>query len=391
MTTGLTSDQVQIVLVAAACAVGVGAVGLGAAWLVRHRSIRWQLGLIVVVSVGSVLAGVVAVARMMFISPHDREVVSLVAGVSGLVGLVVALALGAAIRRWSAALREGARRLDAQGSYVADPRGPSELQALAAELERTGERLAQSRLREARLEESRRELVSWVSHDLRTPLAGMRAMTEALEDGLASDPARYHRQIRAEVDRMVRMVDDLFELSRIHAGVLRLRPETVLLGDVVSEAIAGADPVARARSVHLGGQVDDGIEVTADAAALSRVITNLVMNAIRHTPADGSVEIRGRRVDDGAAPTVELSVSDQCGGLSEDDMGRVFDLAWRGGGAARTPAPESGDTVGEPGAGLGLAIVKGIVEAHRGAVHVENLGLGGSAPAGCRFHVRLPG
>ncbi len=156
-----------------------------------------------------------------------------------------------------------AASLDTRGTYVADPRGPSELQALSAELARTSERLAESRQRETRLEESRRELVAWVSHDLRTPLAGMRAMTEALEDGLAVDPARYHRQIRAEVDRMVRMVDDLFELSRIHAGVLRISPETVMLGDLVSEAIAGADPMARARGVRLGGSVEDGVEVTA--------------------------------------------------------------------------------------------------------------------------------
>src|SRR5690349_22455593 len=123
----MTDDQVQIVLVAAACAVGVGVLGLAAAWLVRHRSIRWQLGLIVVVSIGSVLAGVVAVSRLMFISHHDWEVVSLVAAVAGVVALVVALALGAAISRWSETLRQGARTLDLHGSYVADPRGPSEL------------------------------------------------------------------------------------------------------------------------------------------------------------------------------------------------------------------------------------------------------------------------
>jgi signal transduction histidine kinase len=235
-------------------------------------------------------------------------------------------------------------------------------------------------LRAARLEDSRRELVSWVSHDLRTPLAGMRAMTEALEDGMAEDPARYHRQIRAEVDRMVRMVDDLFELSRIHAGVLTLSPETVALTDVVSEALAGADPVARARSVRLGGSVEQGLAVTADPVGLSRVISNLVMNAVRHTPADGTVEIRGRSVPDG----VELSVSDQCGGMSEKDLERVFDLAWRGG-AARTP-DRTEELAGVAGAGLGLAIVRGIVEAHRGVVRVEN-----RAPVGCRFLVRLPG
>jgi signal transduction histidine kinase len=375
----VSSDELQILLVASSCAVGVGLAGLALAWAIRQRSIFWQLALVVGVAIGSVLAGVVAIARLMFISSHDRGVVTLVSVVSGVVAILVAVAVGAAISRWSAALREDARRLDTHGSFVGARRGPSELQALSAELARTSRRLEESRLREARLEGSRRELVSWVSHDLRTPLAGMRAMAEALEDGMVEDPARYHRQIRAEVDRMVRMVDDLFELSRIHAGVLTLNPETVALTDVVSEAIAGADPMARARSVRLGGSVEQGLAVTADPIGLSRVMTNLVMNAVRHTAADGTVEIRGRSVPDG----VELSVSDQCGGISETDMERVFDLAWRGG-SARTP--DRGDELtGVGGAGLGLAIVKGIVEAHRGVVQVENV-----AAVGCRFLVRLP-
>jgi len=374
----VSSDQVQILLVAAGCAVGVGLLGLLAAWVIRQRSIVWQLALIVVVAIGSALAGVVAISQLMFISPHDREVVTIVMAASGLVAVLVALAVGGAIARWSEALRRDARLLDAHGSYVAEKRGPSELQALSEELARTSDRLEESRLRELQLESSRRELVSWVSHDLRTPLAGMRAMTEALEDGMAEDPQRYHRQIRAEVDRMVRMVDDLFELSRIHAGVLTMAREPVALRDVVSEAIAGADPVARARSVRLGGRVEEGIEVIADADGLSRVMTNLIMNAIRHTPADGSVEIHARAVDDG----VELSVTDECGGLSEEDMHRVFDVAWRGA-PARTPD--------DSGAGLGLAIVKGIVEAHRGVVRVENVPHDEAGePAGCRFLVTLP-
>jgi signal transduction histidine kinase len=375
----VSADQLQILLVATSCAVAVGLAGLVVAWAIRQRPIFWQLALVVGVAIGSVLAGVVAIARLMFISSHDRGVVTMVSAVSGLVALLVAVAVGVAIARWSKALREDARLLDAHGSFVSAPRGPSELQALSAELERTSRRLEESRLREARLEGSRRELVSWVSHDLRTPLAGMRAMTEALEDGMADDPARYHRQIRAEVDRMVRMVDDLFELSRIHAGVLTLTQETVALTDVVSEALAGADPVARARSVRLGGSVEQGLAVTADPVGLSRVLTNLVMNAVRHTPADGTVEIRGRSVPDG----VELSVSDQCGGIAEKDLERVFDLAWRGG-AGRTP-DRAEELAGVSGAGLGLAIVRGIVEAHHGVVRVEN-----QAPVGCRFLVRLP-
>jgi signal transduction histidine kinase len=197
-------------------------------------------------------------------------------------------------------------------------------------------------------------------------------MTEALEDGLAEDPGRYHRQMRAEVDRMVRMVDDLFELSRIHAGVIPLDVQTVELGDVVSEAIAGADPVARAKGVRLGGSVESGVQVRADPAGLSRVVANLVMNAIRHTPADGSVQITGRSVGDG----IEIGVADGCGGIPDDDLPRVFEVAWRGS-HARTPAEDSG-------AGLGLAIVKGLVEAYDGRVEVHN------QPPGCRFLVRLP-
>jgi signal transduction histidine kinase len=378
----MTSDQLQILLVATLCAVGVGVVGLGVAWAIRRSSFFWQLAVVVGVAIGSVLAGVVAIARMMFISDHDRGVVMWVAAMAGLVALLVAAALGAAVARWSEALRRDARRLATQGPFAAEQRGPSELQALSVELARTSERLEESRLREARLEASRRELVSWVSHDLRTPLAGMRAMTEALEDGMVDDPARYHHQIRAEVDRMVRMVDDLFELSRLNSGTLTMVPETVELRDVVSEAIAGADPVARARSVRLGGSVEEGLAVSADADGLSRVMTNLIINAIRHTPADGAVEIRGRAFADG----VELSVSDQCGGIPDADVDRVFDVAWRGT-AGRTPDP-SEELVGQ-GAGLGLAIVKGIVEAHHGVVQVENVSANGS-PSGCRFLVRLP-
>jgi signal transduction histidine kinase len=214
--------------------------------------------------------------------------------------------------------------------------------------------------------------VAWVSHDLPTPLAGLRAMAEALADGLAEDPSRYHRRMLAEVDRMALMVDDLFELSRIHAGTLQLSLQPDGLRDLVSETIAGATVVARARHVEVGGNIAPELEVVADPGALSRVVGNLVMNAIRHTPSDGVVVVDGRPDGD----VVELSVTDACGGIDEQDLGRVFDVAWRGD-QARTPEPYAG-------AGLGLAIVKGLVEAHRGSVAVAN------HEGGCRFVVRLP-
>ena len=372
----MTKDQVDIALIAAAWAGGAGVLGLAVVWVFRRRSVRWITGAVAVVAVLAVLAGMVGTANAMFLSGHDFDVVLLVALVAGAVAMAIGAIVGSAISGYSHALQDEARRFGDSGEFTSGSRGPAELRSLADELARTSHRLQESREREERLEESRRELVAWVSHDLRTPLAGLRAMTEALEDGMVDDPSRYHRQIRAEVDRMVRMVDDLFELSRIHAGNLRLSLEPVVLGDLVSEAIASADPVARARGVRLGGGVDDGLEVVGDAAELSRVVGNLLMNAIRHTPADGVVEVVGRSGPDG----VELSVTDGCGGLSEEDMQRAFDVAWQGT-AARTP-----DVAGVfgSGAGLGLAIVKGIVEAHQGRVTVHN------QMPGCRFLVHLP-
>src|SRR4051794_30282448 len=416
----MTRGQVDLVLIAAAWSAGAGVLGLCVVYLFRRRSLRWLTGSVAVVAVVAVLAGMVGTANAMFLSGHDFGVLIWVALVAGVVAVGAGAAPGAAIppgwgapptalflpgpawggwfggawgagvgggpagaaggraiAGWSPALQADARRFGESGEFSSSgERGPVELQRLADELARTSRTLQDSRAREARLEESRRELVAWVSHDLRTPLAGLRAMTEALEDGLADDPSRYHRQIRAEVDRMVRMVDDLFELSRIHAGNLSLSLEPVLLGDVVSEAIASADPVARARGVRLGGGVEEGLEVVADSAELSRVVGNLVMNAIRHTPSDGVVEVVGRSGPRG----VELSVTDGCGGLSEEDMQRAFDVAWQG---SRARTPDAAGVFGS-GAGLGLAIVKGIVEAHSGEVSVAN------HDPGCRFLVSLP-
>jgi len=372
----MTRDQVDIVLITTAWAASVGVLGLLLGYLTRRRSFRWSITLVALVAVVAVIAGVIGTANAMFLSGHDFEVVLLVCLVAGVVAVAFALAVGAAVVRGSRAVQASARLFGESGEYVAPDAGPAELHELSTELARTSERLRESRERERRTEESRRQLVAWVSHDLRSPLAGLRAMTEALEDGLAEEPARYYAQMTSEVDRMVRMVDDLFELSRIHAGVLSLSLQSVPLEDLVSEAIAGADPVARAAGVRLGGSVDQGVTVRADPAGLSRVVANLVTNAIRHTPADGVVSVTGRTVDDG----VELAVADGCGGIPESDLPRVFDVAWRG---THARTPEVDQTQGT-GAGLGLAIVKGIVEAHHGKVQVVN------ETPGCRFLVRLP-
>ena len=375
----MTRDQVTVVLIAAAYSAAIGVVGLAVGWLTRARSFRWLLSLVAVVAVAAVVAGVVGTARAMFLSDHDFGVVLLVCLVASLVALAFAVAMAMAVVRSSRLLREGARHFAESNAYQQDRVGPAELREVADELAATSARLFEAHQREERLETSRRELVSWVSHDLRTPLAGLRAMTDALEDGMVEDPGRYHRQMRVEIDRMVRMVDDLFELSRIQAGVLQLEPQPMALRDVVSEAIAGADPVARAARIRLGGTVEETAIVNADPAGLTRVVANLVMNAIRHTPPEGVVTIQGRRILEGQQARIELSVLDQCGGIPEPDLERLFDLAWRGT-AARTPV----QPIAGAGAGLGLAIVKGIVEAHHGQVSVHN------QDPGCRFVVTLP-
>jgi signal transduction histidine kinase len=253
---------------------------------------------------------------------------------------------------------------------------PAELATLAAELQAMSKRLDEARARERSLDASRRELVAWVSHDLRTPLAGLRAVAEALEDGLALDEVtrtRYHRALRIETERLAHLVDELFELSVIQAGALRLQVERTSLGDLVSDEIAAAALAARTKRVRVEGRVNGPApEIELSPPEVGRVLRNLLENAIRHTPSDGSVWVE-TGVEDGGA---FVSVSDECGGIPEPDLRRVFDPSFRGE-AARTPRPDGG-------AGLGLAIARGIIEAHRGEISVHNEG------AGCRFTVRLP-
>jgi signal transduction histidine kinase len=311
-----------------------GAAGLRVA---RGRSIAVHIGLLLAVTVAAVVAGVVTVARAMFLSPHDLQVVLITVAAAAAVSLAVGVAFG--------------RRLAASAVWA-----------------------AQARERERRLEAGRRELVAWVSHDLRTPLAGMRAMVEALEDGVVDDPetvAEYHRRIRIEADRVARLVDDLFELSRINAGALQLAISSVPLADIVSDAISATAPFAASRGIRIVADETGWPVVRGSEPELARVVANLLVNSVRYTPADGTVRVNAGRDRDEAW----LAVSDSCGGIPEGDLARVFDVAFRGE-RARTPASAGG--------GLGLAIVRGLVEAHGGRVDAHNTG------TGCRFVVRIP-
>ena len=368
------SAQAQIVLIAAGCAGAVGTLGIGASWLLRRASLRLSLQAASAIAVLAVVAGTLGTANAMFISQHDLRVIGMVCVVAGLVAFGFSWLLGRHVEAGSLALRRAARALGQEETGFSAPPGPmaAELAALSEELAATAGKLRDSRERERRVERSRRQLVAWVSHDLRTPLAGLRAMAEALEDGIATDPDRYHRQIRAEVTRLSAMVEDLFELSRIESGTLSLSLDSIEAGDLVSDTVASMEAVARARGVRLAGQADSALLIQADTRELSRALSNLVTNAIRHTPQDGHVQVTATAEGE----DVLMTVTDGCGGIPEADLASVFDTAWRGT-RARTPEADGG-------AGLGLAIVRGIVEAHQGRVSVVNTG------DGCRFEVRLP-
>lgn len=321
-----------------------GALGVAALRFTRRATIRAQAIVVALASTVAVAGGVIASASAMFLSGHDLRALLVLLPPAAAVGVAAALVLGDRVR----------------------------------EIQLETVRLEEANQRDRAVDASRRELVAWVSHDLRTPLAAIRAMVEALEDGLVKDEEtekRYYRTLRQEADRLAGLVDDLFELSRINAGALQLQMERVVLSDLVSDALAGASPVAARRGVHLVGEpsmADAGLELIASTPEVLRVLRNLLDNAIHHTPAEGTVQVQVHV--DGLDAVV--TVSDACGGIPLPDLDRVFDMAFRGD-AARSPA-------GEPGAGLGLAIARGLVEAHHGQIAVEN------RDNGCAFTVRLP-
>lgn len=348
--------------------------------VLRHASLAVQASVAALAPVLAVTVALLGTAATMFISTHDLRALLVVTVAAGTVGLVTALALGQRVARASQRLGDLAQRIGDDGAAAVPDEaagGPSELRRLSAELEAALTRLAETREQAAAAEDSRRQLVAWVSHDLRTPLSGIRAMVEALEDGVVTDPetvARYYRTMGRETDRLAGLVGDLFELSRIQAGALHLELEKIALDELVSDAVAGVSLAATTKGVHLRGDVASPTPVVElSIPEMARVVRNLLDNAIRHTPRGGTVWVEAALDDDRAAALV--SVRDGCGGIPDPDLGRVFELAYRGD-AARTP--------GDGGAGLGLAVARGLVEAHRGDITVRNEG------QGCRFTIRLP-
>jgi signal transduction histidine kinase len=369
---------IGLLVISATSSVVVTAGGLALLRAVRRRPLRDAALIVALTPVLTVMVAATVATVSMFLSKDQFGILIATVLLAGFGGVVTSMVLARTLMRGSDALRAAATALSRGEPYISPTGTPSaELEALAAELALAHGRLDEARRHERAIEDSRRELIAWVSHDLRTPLAGIRAMAEALEDNVVftdEDRSLYHRRIRVEVDRLARMVDDLFELSRIHAGALQLSMHQMALSDVVHDAVATAAPVAAAKGITLVEQpsATSAPSVDVDPLAMTRVVGNLLGNAIRHTPDDGTVDIAISNDD----KSVYLSISDECGGIAADDIDRVFEVAFRGT-PARTPVPDGG-------AGLGLAIARGIVNAHNGRIGAENVG------PGCRFTIALP-
>lgn len=365
-------DLFTIVAVVLSWALAIGALTVVLQRLLRRTSIVVQILLVVLATVAILVAGMVSAFNAMFISEADLQVMWFILAIASVVAAVVAVLLGVGLARNTNRLAGDAARIG-RGEPVAPQRKmTSELSALAAELAATSHKLEESRQREQAVEAARRELVAWVSHDLRTPLASMRAMAEALEDGVAEDVSGYHQRIIGQADQMAVLVNDLLELSKIQAGTLVLDHQQLDLYDVVSDVIADLAPVAASRAIAINGDAVAPTIVVADGASLSRAIRNVILNGILYSVHGSTVSVA---VTSTAGEAV-VEVRDGCGGIPVEDLPRMLTAGWQKD-TGRTKSRYSG-------AGVGLSMVNGIIQAHRGALEVANI------DGGCRFLMRIP-
>ncbi len=333
--------EFEAVALAAGTAAAVGVVGAIATVALARRSVAFATAMGPVVVVASMAAGIYVTAEAMFLSANDFTLISLVLATCVPIAFVCGFFLYRAVRRIDTSATQA----------VAD------------------------RERDRSLAASRREVISWASHDLKSPLAGIRIMAEALEDGIVSDPADYHRRIRHESDRMNRMVDDLLEMSRLNQGDADSVRTVVDLTEVTRDVVRSQQVVAEQQDVTVTMSESEPVSVTVDPARIERAVANVVRNAILYTPSGGSVHVGIERTE-GTGRTVHLDVSDTCGGLSAEDVNRMFDPGWRGS-ASRTPQAGAG-------IGVGLTITQAIVGEAGGRIEVENF------REGCRVRLALP-
>lgn len=353
---------------------GYGAYRLG--WISYSPALRWTL--LAGYALSSVLTffNVWLTARLMFASQHDLLLAIVLLVFAGGMAMALGYFLSSALTDRIYLLQQGAERL-ARGELAArvPVSGRDEVAALAAAFNQMASRLQTAAEKQHEVEQLRTDLIAWVGHDLQTPLASIRAILEALADGVVTDPQAVQRYL-ATAQRAVRslseLIDDLFQMAQLDAGGLTLDRSDNSLSDLISDTLESFSALAAGQGIALAGSVAADVDpVFMDAARIGRVLSNLVGNALRYTPKGGRVEVHASR----KGQRVEVTVSDTGEGIREEDLPYIFDRFYRG---------EKSRNRALGGAGLGLAIARGILQAHGGEIRAES-----SPGQGTRFIFQL--
>ncbi len=346
-------------------------------WLNYMPTLRLSLLLIYALSSILTFFNVWLTARLMFASEHDLMLATVLLVFAGGMAMILGLFLASALTNRIHSLEQASRSLAAGQLSVRVPvQGRDEIASLAAAFNQMATQLEAADQKQREVEQLRSDLIAWVGHDLQTPLASIRAILEALADGIVDDPAsvqRYLQTAQRDVRSLSLLIDDLFQMAQIDAGGLKLDLTPNSLSDLISDTLESFSALAGRQGVILEGSVSPEVDpVCMDAPRIGRVLNNLVGNAIRHTPAGGRVQLRARR----NGPRVEVVVIDSGEGIRPEDIPHIFERFYRG---------EKSRSRATGGAGLGLAIARGIVEAHGGEIKLE-----GNPGGGTRFIFSIP-
>ena len=345
-------------------------------WIALTPSIRW--GLLAIYAISSILTffNVWFSARLMFASEHDLLLASVLLVFAGGMAMALGHFLSSTMTERLDLLKQGAKAL-AQGDLKTRVKvfGRDEIATLGSSFNQMAAQLQTADQKQRELENLRRDLIAWISHDLQTPLASMRAVLEALSDGVVQDPETVNRYLsiaqRDERSLSV-LIDDLFQMAQLDAGGIPLDKADSSLSDLISDTLESFSELAKRQSITLEGSADSKVDpVVMDTQRIGRVLNNLIGNALRYTPNGGLVEVRAQR----AGLSVEVSVRDSGDGIRPEDLPNIFQSFYRG---DKSRSRSTG------GAGLGLAIARGIVRAHGGEIRVE------SKPGNTCFIFSLP-
>ncbi len=356
-------------------AAGYGAYRLG--WINRSPHISWTLlGGYALSSVLTFL-NVWVTARLMFASQHDLTLATVLLFFAGGIAMSLGYFFSTALTDSIVRLSRAALTITPGNLNVRVPvTGRDEMAELARTFNDMAAKLEEAARKQRELDTLRRDLVAWVGHDLRTPLASIRVIVEALADAVVQDPPtvqRYLQTAQRDIRSLSRLIDDLFDMAQLDAGGLPLDLRLNSLSDLISDTLESFSAQAEHQGVTLEGSVEPGMDpVRMDAQQVGRVLANLIGNALRHTPAGGHIQVRASPGAKGA----QVEVADTGEGIRAEDLRHVFEQFYRG---------EKSRSRATGGAGLGLAIAQGIVQAHGGQIRVA------SAPGqGTRFLFTLP-